>query len=447
MPWCPGSGCSAPRCRTPRRPWTTSARCSAARASSRADPRALPVLRGNPQQAPRLRSNNCCCIPGRGGGWTGAGRPSGRVLEWPGSCVATVCPLGHCLIIGEGRLRQRSRKSPAERSSGQNGGGAMAKTRYAPDRGLIARIGLTMFLLGVVVVAFILALVLVLEASHRASGAGIVILPVLLAIGLGFGSFYWSDKIALRTAGARLVSPQDPDPAARQLHGVVDRICALADMPKPRVAIAPSRMPNAFATGRNSKMAVVCVTEGLMQRLDTNELEGVLAHEMSHVAHKDVAVMTIASFLGIVAALLVRFAFYSELFGGGGRGRGGGRGNNQNALPIILLVMVVGMVVYRISFLLIRLLSRYRELSADRSGALLTGQPSALASALVQGTGAMAQIPTRDLRAAEPLNAFYFTPALSARKGELSLSALFSTHPSLERRLAELDKVAKQLGR
>src|ERR1019366_8346099 len=130
---------------------------------------------------------------------------------------------------GGGRLRQRSRKSPAESSAGQNGGGAMAKTRYAPDRGLIARMGLTMFLLGVVFVAFILALVLVLQASHRGSGAGIVILPVLLAIGLGFGSFYWSDKIALRTAGARLVTPQD-GPQAAQLHGVVDRICALADM-------------------------------------------------------------------------------------------------------------------------------------------------------------------------------------------------------------------------
>ena len=325
----------------------------------------------------------------------------------------------------------------------------MARTRYATDRGLIARMGATMFLLGLVFTGFVIALYFVIDIySHRngqsgTSGASLIVFVVLIGLAMAFGSYYWSDKIALRTSGARLVSPQQ----APELHGVIDRLCALADMPKPRVAIAPTRMPNAFATGRNSKVAVVCVTEGLMQRLDTNELEGVLAHEMSHVAHKDVAVMTIASFLGIVAALLVRFAFYSELFGGGGRGRGGGRGNNQNALPIILLVMVVGMVVYAISFLLIRLLSRYRELSADRSGALLTGNPSALASALVKVTGAMAQIPTRDLRAAEPLNAFYFTPALSARKGELSLSALFSTHPSLERRLAELDKVAKQLGR
>jgi heat shock protein HtpX len=321
----------------------------------------------------------------------------------------------------------------------------MAKTRYAPDRGLIARMGLTMFLLGVVFVAFILVLYLVLSAAH-ASGGAIVFFPILLALVLGFGSFYWSDKIALRTAQAVIVGPQD-GPQAAQLHGVVDRICALADMPKPRVAIAPSRMPNAFATGRNSKTAVICATSSLLDgRLNEQELEGVLAHEMSHVAHKDVAVMTIASFIGIVAALLVRFAFYSELFGGGGRGRGGNN-NNGGALPVILIVMVVGIVVYAVSFLLIRLLSRYRELSADRSGALLTGQPSALASALQKVSGDMARIPTKDLRAAEPLNAFYFAPAFARGGAGASLSALFSTHPSLERRLKELAKISDQLAR
>jgi heat shock protein HtpX len=205
-------------------------------------------------------------------------------------------------------------------------------------------------------------------------------------------------------------------------------------------------MPNAFATGRSSKVAVVCVTEGLLRRLDRDELEGVIAHEMSHVAHKDVAVMTLASFLGIVAALVVRFAFYSELFGGGGRSNNN-NGNNQGALPVILAVMVVGIVVYAISFLLIRLLSRYRELSADRSGALLTGKPSSLASALQKVTGDMARIPTRDLRSAEPLNAFYFAPAFSKGRGQVSLEGLFSTHPSLERRLAELAKIPQQLSR
>jgi heat shock protein HtpX len=314
----------------------------------------------------------------------------------------------------------------------------MARTRYAPDRGLTARMTLTMFLLGLVFVGFVAALVGILTAVH-ASGGAIIFFPVLLGIGLGFGSFYWSDKIALRTAGAIEVSPQQ----APELHGVIDRICALADMPKPRVAIAPTDLPNAFATGRNSKNAVVCVTQGLLRRLDREELEGVLAHEMSHVAHKDVAVMTIASFLGIIAALLVRFSFYSELFGGGR-----GRANNQNggqALPIMLIIMLVSIVVYAISFLLIRLLSRYRELAADRSGALLTGQPSKLASALQKVSGTIAQIPTRDLResGAEALNAFYFVPALTSGK---SLSTVFSTHPSLERRLAELAKISKQLG-
>jgi heat shock protein HtpX len=298
--------------------------------------------------------------------------------------------------------------------------------------------GLTMFTLGLVIAGFVAALVYILSAVH-ASGGAIIFFPVLLGLGLGIGSFYYSDKIALRTAGAVEVTPQQ----APELHGVVDRICALADMPKPRVAIAPTRLPNAFATGRNSKNSVICVTEGLIDgRLDREELEGVLAHEMSHVAHRDVAVMTIASFIGIIAALMVRFAFYSELFGGGGRGRGG-RGNQQ-ALPVMLVIMLVGMVVYAISFLLIRLLSRYRELAADRSGALLTGQPSKLASALQKVSGDIARIPTRDLRAAEPLNAFFFAPALT--RGA-SLSTLFSTHPSLERRLAELAKISQQLGR
>jgi heat shock protein HtpX len=319
---------------------------------------------------------------------------------------------------------------------------AMARTRYATDKGLIARMGATMFLIGLVFTAFIIIVILLLTRYSNVSNGGIIFIAILLGGALSFGSYYWSDKIALSTANARLVTPQQ----APELHGIIDRICALADMPKPRVAIAPTDMPNAFATGRSSKVAVVCVTEGLLRRLDTSELEGVLAHEMSHVAHKDVAVMTIASFIGIIAALMVRFAFYSELFGGGGRGRGRG-GNNQNALPVILVVMLVGMVVYAISFLLIRMLSRYRELSADRSGALLTGQPSALASALVKVSGEMAKIPTRDLRAAEPLNAFYFAPALATRSGQMTLSQLFSTHPSLDKRLKALDKISQQLSK
>jgi heat shock protein HtpX len=296
-----------------------------------------------------------------------------------------------------------------------------------------------MFLLGLVFVALVTALVFILAAFKQ--GAGVIIFfAVILGAGMAFGSLFWSDKIALRASGAREVSPEE----APDLHGVIDRLCALADMPKPRVAIAQTDMPNAFATGRNTKNAVLCVTTGLLRRLDQKELEGVIAHEMSHVAHKDVVVMTIASFLGIIAALLVRFAFYGELFGGGGRGRGGNN-NNGNALPIMLIVMAVGVVVYAISFLLIRLLSRYRELAADRAGALLTGQPSALASALTKVSGAMSAIPTRDLRQAQALNAFYFAPALKA--DQVSLSTMFSTHPSLERRLRQLSEISAQLGR
>jgi heat shock protein HtpX len=296
----------------------------------------------------------------------------------------------------------------------------------------------TMFLLGLVFVAFIAAIIGI-GTAYGASSSAIVLFAVVLGGGFAIGSLFYSDKIALATAGAKEVTPQSSEEAAR-LHAIVDRLCALADMPKPRVAIADTDLPNAFATGRNADHAVVCATTGLMRRLNNEELEGVLAHEMSHVAHKDVQVMTVASFLAIVAALLVRMAFYGELFGGGRRD------NNQNALPIWLILMAVSAVVYAVSFVLIRLLSRYRELSADRSGALLTGNPSALAAALVKVTGRIAQIPTKDLRTAQPLNAFFFAPAMHLSGGS-GLSNIFSTHPSLERRLAELDKIQKQLNR
>ena len=315
----------------------------------------------------------------------------------------------------------------------------VARTRYAPDRGLTVRMGLTMFLLGLVFVAFVAAIIGISAAVHASDGA-IVFFAVVLGGGLAIGSFFYSDKIALSTAGAQLVTPQQ----APELHGIVDRICALADMPKPRIAISPTDLPNAFATGRNSEHAVLCVTQGLMRRLTPEELEGVIAHEMSHVAHKDVMVMTVASFLAIIAGLLIRFSFYGELFGGGGRR--GGNNNNQGALPILLIIMAVSIVVYAISFLLIRLLSRYRELAADRSGALLTGQPSALASALQKVSGSIARIPTKDLREAAPLNAFFFAPALSAQQAQSKLGELFSTHPSLDKRLAQLAKISQQLG-
>jgi heat shock protein HtpX len=315
------------------------------------------------------------------------------------------------------------------------------RTRYAPDRGLTVRMTVTMFLLGLVFVAFVAALIGILVATKQSAGL-IVFVAVVFGGGAAFISLFYSDKIALSAAGAQVVTPQQ----APELHGIVDRLCALADMDKPRVAIAPTRMPNAFATGRNSKNSVLCVTQGMLQLgLTKDELEGVLAHELSHVAHKDVQVMTVAGLLGIVAGLLVRFAFYSELFGGGRRG-----GNNGQAALLIPLIMLASIVVYAVSFVLIRMLSRYRELAADRSGALLTGQPSALASALQKVSGSMSRIPNEDLRKAAPMSAFYFAPAMKlSRDGRPEgggLSALFSTHPSLEKRIEQLAKIQAQLG-
>jgi heat shock protein HtpX len=283
---------------------------------------------------------------------------------------------------------------------------------------------LTMFLLGALYVAFVGILI--------SLGVSTVVI-IVIAGGLLFAQYFFSDKIALYGMGGRIVTPEE----APELHGIVDRLCALADMPKPAVAIADVDMPNAFATGRNPKHAVVCATTGIMRRLDAEELEGVLSHELSHVAHRDVAVMTFASFLGMVAGLITRFAYYSGLFGGfDDDDRDGG------AAPIIV-IMLVSMLVYALSFLLTRALSRYRELSADRSGALLTGRPSALATALQKVTGEMGRIPTRDLRSAEAFNAFFFTPALS---NGFSLSSLFSTHPSLEKRLEQLARISAELG-
>jgi heat shock protein HtpX len=259
-----------------------------------------------------------------------------------------------------------------------------------------------------------------------------IIIVVVIAGGLLFVQYWFSDRIALFGMGGKEVTPeQEPE-----LHAVIDRLCALADMKKPRVAIAEVDMPNAFATGRNPKNAVVCATRGIMRRLDEPELEAVLAHELSHVAHRDVAVMTIASFLGMVAGMITRFTLYAGMFGGFDDN------NNSNGALIEIAVLVVSALVYAISFLLTMALSRYRELAADRSGAILIGRPSLLASALVKVTGEMARIPTRDLRAAEHFNAFYFSPALA---NGTSLSSLFSTHPPLQKRLDQLAKLEAEL--
>ncbi|WP_274564447.1 zinc metalloprotease HtpX [Streptomyces spiramyceticus] len=296
------------------------------------------------------------------------------------------------------------------------------RSRFEPDRQLTARMVVTMFLLGLLYVAFIAALIVLLKS---------VALVIVIAVVLLGAQFWFSDRIALFAMRGRIVTAEQQP----RLHGVVDRLCATADMPKPRVAVSDMDLPNAFATGRNADHAVICVTTGLMRRLETEELEGVLAHELSHVAHRDVAVITIASFLGVIAGLIVRFAFYSQLFGG--------RQRDQNTALMLLVVMGVSALVYAISFLLIRALSRYRELAADRAAAMLTGKPSALASALTKVSGDIARIPTRDLRTAQAFNAFFFTPALGPGT---ALANLFSTHPTLERRLEALGEISARLG-
>lgn len=246
-----------------------------------------------------------------------------------------------------------------------------------------------------------------------------------------FAQWWFSDTLAMRSMRAVVVTPEQ----APQLHALVDRICAMADMEKPRVGIADSDVPNAFATGRSPSRSVIVVTTGLLKRLDQEELEGVLAHELSHVAHRDVTVMAVASFTAILAGFMARSVMWSSL----------GRNRDQNTAIIVVVVLVVSVVVYFLSFILMRALSRYRELGADRGAALLTGRPSSLARALQKISGDMASIPTRDLRQMEPVSSFAFAPAFAKGRG-FSLESIMSTHPSLEKRLEQLAKISTELG-
>jgi heat shock protein HtpX len=288
------------------------------------------------------------------------------------------------------------------------------------DRGLTARMTTTVFLLGLVYVVFFVVL------SHFLT-VGVV--PLLVIAGLLLIAQYWtSDKIALASAGAKIVDQSE----APELHAAIQRLCMTADLPMPRVAIIQTDMPNAFATGRSPKHAAVAVTTGLLQRLEPHELEGVLAHELSHVKHRDVAVMTIASFFAMVAGMVVRWGF----FFGGGFGE-----DDRDSGQAFMIALLVSIVVYAISFVLIRTLSRYREFAADRGAAVLTKSPSSLASALVKISGSMSRIPQRDLRTAEGMNQFYIVP-VSVKN---SLSNMFATHPSMEARLEQLRRMEREL--
>ena len=303
----------------------------------------------------------------------------------------------------------------------------MARTRFLPDTGLTVRMTTVMFLLGAAFVAVVVGLMYV-------APPGWAVIIGLAGIGIAFYQWWNSDRAALRAMNAREVTPEQ----APELHGMIDRLCAMADMPKPRVAIADTPLPNAFATGRSPSHSAVCVTTGILQTLTAEELEGVLAHELSHVAHRDVLVMTVAASAGIVAGMVTRGAQFGML----GMGRSRNNDNNGGGAIGVVAVLVISLVVYAISFLLLRLLSRYRELAADRAGAYLTQKPNALANALTKVSGQMNAVPERDLRAAQPMNALFITPAIRG----LTLGTLSATHPPLEQRLDQLAKIAANLG-
>jgi heat shock protein HtpX len=300
----------------------------------------------------------------------------------------------------------------------------MKRRSYGRDTGLTLRMLLTGGLLGLLYVIFGVVLIQFLSVG---------LVPVLLiVIGLAFFQYYTSDKLALAAAGAKVVSREE----APQLHDMVERLCAMADLPKPKVAIMDTPVPNAFATGRSPKHAAVCVTTGLWERLEPKEVEGVLAHELSHIANRDVLIMTVASFFAMLAALLTRFGLYAGMFGGGDR-------RDNNGPPIWLIVFAVSILTYVISYVLIRTISRYREYAADRGSAVITGAPEYLMSALQKISSQMTLIPNRDLRQVEGMSAFFIIPARV--KG--ATAELFMDHPPLEKRIAALAEIAREMGR
>jgi heat shock protein HtpX len=287
---------------------------------------------------------------------------------------------------------------------------------------------LTGGLLGLLYVIFAVVL-------FQALNVGLV--PALvIVVGLAFVQYWTSDRLALAASGAKIVTPEE----APDLHAMVERLCALADLPKPRVAVIPSPVPNAFATGRSPKNAAVAVTEGLWQRLEPHEIEAVLAHELSHVANRDVLIMTLASFFAMLAAVLTRFGLYAGMFGGGYDRRDS---NGQNGVPVWLIVFAVSIVTYAISFVLIRTISRYREYAADRGSALMTGAPENLMSALQKIASGITQIPQRDLREVAGMNAFFIVPT----NWRQQVGELFMDHPPLEKRLAALAEISREMGK
>jgi heat shock protein HtpX len=262
---------------------------------------------------------------------------------------------------------------------------------------------------------------------------------LVIIVGIAAVQYWTSDKLALAASGAKIVSQEQ----APDLHAMVERLCAMADLPKPRVAIIPSDVPNAFATGRSPKHAAVAVTEGLWRRLEPREVEAVLAHELSHVANRDVLIMTVASFFAMLAAMLTRFGLYAGMFGGFGGGQRNNNSNNNNQVPVWLIIFAVSVLTYVISFILIRTISRYREYAADRGSALITGAPENLMSALQKIASGITQIPQQDLREVAGMNAFFIVPT----NWRQQVGELFMDHPPMEKRLAALAQIAREMGK
>jgi len=332
------------------------------------------------------------------------------------------------------RTAQDSNEPLRPRAAGTGGGTSLSTIRlmqrknFGRDRGLSLRMLFTSGLLGLLYVFFGVALFYFLNVG---------LVPMLLiVVGMGFFQYYTSDKLALAASGAKVVSAEQ----APELHAMVERLCAMANLPKPRIAVVDIDVPNAFATGRNPKHAAVAVTTGLWRRLEPQEVESVLAHELSHIANRDVLVMTIASFFAMLAAMLTRFGLYAGMFGGFG---GGNRDSNNNQVPVWLIVFLVSVIVYAISFILIRTISRYREYAADRGSAIMTGAPENLMSALQKISSNIAQIPQRDLREVQGMNAFFIIPT----NWKTSMSEWMMDHPPLEKRLAALSEIAREMGK
>src|SRR4051812_554036 len=360
----------------------------------------------------------------------------GEATPWEPQPASALAPSTAAAAMTAGGRTAQDSNEPLRRGDAGTGGPGLLSTirgmerrNFGRDRGLSVRMLFTGALLGLLYVGLAVVLFSVLNFG--------LVGMLVIVVGLAFFQYYTSDKLALKASGAKIVTAEQ----APDLHAMVERLCAMANLPKPRIAVVDSDVPNAFATGRNPKHAAVAVTQGLWRRLEPQEIEAVLGHELSHIANRDVLVMTVASFFAMLAALLTRFGLYAGMFGGFGGGNRSSNDNNQ--VPIWLIVFLVSVVVYAISFILIRTISRYREYAADRGSAIITGAPENLMSALQKISSGITQIPQRALREVQGMNAFFIIPT----NWKTNMSGWMMDPPPLEKRLAALSEIAREMGK